>query len=140
MIRNLMKPGKYQTTTPCFRDEKEYNELTRVAFFKTELIWYKPEDTRAAFEMVLNNALACFFEISDVETFEAVETAEGYDIYCDGVELGSYGVREMKEYGHVWVYGTGLAEPRFSILMRRIAKAHKVSSVSDSNSGVEANG
>ena len=117
MRQGAMAPGKWQTTTPCFRDEKEHNELTRFSFMKTELIWYMPEDNRLAFETVLNNAISCFYEISEAEVFEGVQTAEGVDIYFNGVELGSYGVRTMDK--HVWVYGTGLAEPRFSIMMRR---------------------
>ena len=88
MLKGQIQPGRYQCTTPCWRDEPEYNELTRFSFFKTELIWYKPEDTKKAFQAVVNDAFACFFEISEVETFEAVQTDEGLDIFFNGIELG----------------------------------------------------
>jgi hypothetical protein len=125
ILKGELQPGRYQCTTPCFRDEPEYNELTRISFFKTELIWYMPEDARAAFEEILNTALACFFEVSDATTFEGVQTDEGMDIYFNGIELGSYGVRKMDS--HIWAYGTGLAEPRFSIAMR---KQHQLAAIS----------
>ena len=118
MLDKKLEPGRYQTTTPCFRDEKEQTELTRPYFVKTELIWYMPSvEVRLAYETVLNNALNCFFEISDAEAFNAVQTNEGFDIVFNGIELGSYGVRKMED--HVWVFGTGLAEPRFSQVVQR---------------------
>lgn len=116
MVDGTLMPGKYQTTTPCFRFEDSYNDLTRRYFMKTELIWYNPEENRSAYETVLNDAMSCFFEISDATTFDAVQTEEGFDIMHNGIELGSYGVRQM-DGKHVWVFGTGLAEPRFSIAM-----------------------
>jgi aspartyl-tRNA synthetase len=115
MLDGTLEPGRYQTTTPCARDEQEYTELSRKTFMKLELIHYLPEDARAAYEKVLNEAIACFFEISNVDTFEAVPTNDGFDITLNGIEIGSYGVRQMDK--HVWVYGTGLAEPRFSLAL-----------------------
>lgn len=40
------------------------------------------------------------------------------DIVFRGIELGSYGIREHKYLK--WVYGTGLAEPRFSNVLQTI--------------------
>ena len=118
MLDGKMEPGRYQTTTPCFRDEPEYDEFTRPAFMKTELIWYMPDiDPAQAYNQVVRNAVTCMFEISDAEELNAVETPDGYDIVCNGVELGSYGIRKMQE--HLWVFGTGLAEPRFSLTVQR---------------------
>ena len=118
MIDGTLLPGKYQTSTPCFREEKEYNDFTRRSFFKTELIWYKPDtDLKTAYDAVLNNALSCFFEISNAETLNCVQTSEGFDICCNEVEIGSYGVRKWGD--HIWVYGTGLAEPRFTLAVQR---------------------
>jgi len=120
MIDGTLVPGTYQTTTPCFRDEPVITELNRQTFLKVELISYMPVDLEAAYERMFNSALACFFEISDIETFEALKTEDGYDIMYDGIELGSYGVRKMDH--HVWIYGTGIAEPRLSISTRRPLK------------------
>lgn len=35
-----------------------------------------------------------------------------YDLEINNIEVGSYGIRQYKNL--FWVYGTGLAEPRFS--------------------------
>jgi hypothetical protein len=122
MIQGKLDPGRFQCTTPCFRDEEKYTDITRMSFMKTELIWYIPDDPKAALNIVFNNAMSCFFELSYVDTFEIIQTKEGLDIYYNAIELGSYGVREWE--GHTWVYGTGLAEPRFTIaLMRQHEKA-----------------
>lgn len=129
MQNGVMPVGRFQATTPCFRSENEYNELTRLYFVKTELIWYMPEDVNLGLDTLLNHAFSCFFELSDVDTFEQVQTAEGFDIYFNGIELGSYGVRKMKE--HLWVYGTGLAEPRFSIAMRNLHRTATIISMAD---------
>ena len=42
--------------------------------------------------------------------------ARSIDIEVDGVEVGSYGIREYKcgDKIYTWVYGTGVALPRFS--------------------------
>ena len=118
MLESKLRPGKYQTSTPCFRDEKEYNDFTRLSFFKTELIWYMPTvELNVAYNEVLNNALSCMFEISNAEALDVIQTPDGFDICCNNIELGSYGVRQMGP--HTWVYGTGLAEPRFSLVVQR---------------------
>ena len=43
---------------------------------------------------------------------------ESYDIESNGIELGSYGIRQHENI--TWVYGTGLAEPRLSIAIKRV--------------------
>jgi hypothetical protein len=116
MLDGFLEPGRYQSTTPCFRDEQPLTELTRQYFMKLELIHYMPTDQRADYERMLNQALGCFFEISECDTFEARDTSEGIDIFLNGIEIGSYGVRTVDN--HTWIYGTGLAEPRFSIASR----------------------
>ena len=46
---------------------------------------------------------------------------EMYDIEsCNGIELGSYGIREFA--GFRWIYGTGVAEPRLSLCIARKGK------------------
>jgi hypothetical protein len=43
---------------------------------------------------------------------DVMSTDEGADLMIDGIEIGSYGIRTYNAI--TWVYGTGLAEPRFS--------------------------
>lgn len=108
---------KYQSTGPCFRIEHEYNEFTYPWFFKTELMVYAPTDPETAVMNVLFDAMSFFMQtVGEPYThhlsFE--RTPEGIDIHLMGVEIGSYGHRKYKD--HNWIYGTGIAEPRFSSL------------------------
>lgn len=47
----------------------------------------------------------------------------GYDLLLSGIEVGSYGFREYKN--NKWIYGTGLAEPRFSQAFEKFVKENK---------------
>jgi hypothetical protein len=46
------------------------------------------------------------------KTIKREKTEIGEDLTIDGIEIGSYGIRAYNAI--TWVYGTGLAEPRFS--------------------------
>jgi hypothetical protein len=54
--------------------------------------------------------------VNVVKTYDS-RSDESYDIECNGVELGSYGVRHFENID--WIYGTGLAEPRLSTVMNK---------------------
>jgi hypothetical protein len=51
-------------------------------------------------------------QVPDQNLLKIVTTSDGYDIEYNGVEIGSYGIRKTSFLE--WIYGTGLAEPRFS--------------------------
>lgn len=100
-----------QTLTPCFRDDFR-GDLHLPAFMKLELI-----DTNSdADELeVLEIARSCFVKLG-LKTQIKNKTNE-YDLIVVSkkfgeVEVGSYGKRTFEDF--TWVYGTGLAEPRFS--------------------------
>ena len=116
MMDGELEPGIYQTATPCFRDEPFYDETTLPWFIKLELISYMPADWPTHQDRLLSDALNLFRKLTmdNCNTFDVVDTSEGKDIMCNGIELGSYGVRYW-DNRHMWVYGTGIAEPRFSI-------------------------
>lgn len=117
---------KYVACTPCYRNE-EIDEWHQKHFEKVELFMSvcsaNPEDVLNGF---IEHALECFnnsyfsakYSYSSSATrkvaFEVEKTSIGYDINYAGIELGSYGIRKNEEHGLHWVYGTGLAEPRFS--------------------------
>lgn len=120
MMDDALLPGKYQTATPCFRDEPAYSETTLPWFFKVELISYlgslevSRESASRGTRDVLYDALQCMEYIAQSNTkFKIVVTDEGYDIMCNDIELGSYGYRSWEN--HLWIYGTGIAEPRFTL-------------------------
>lgn len=107
-IRKELCPAKsYQCVTPCFRDEK-YDNFHFPQFMKNELIHvlWKRENPNVVLQKIIKDALG-FFRVGTV-----VETKIGFDIEIDNIEVGSYGIREYKDFS--WVYGTGCAEPRLT--------------------------
>ncbi len=106
---------KYVCATPCFRDEN-VDDLHQINFFKVELIVANPINPLNELEVILEHAKEYFELCSEYHSdwpAEIVETKEGKDIFLNGIEIGSYGIREHE--GFCWVYGTGCAEPRLSI-------------------------
>ncbi|RDJ35338.1 MAG: hypothetical protein DWQ19_11020 [Crenarchaeota archaeon] len=114
-IRDRLKVGgKYQCVTPCFRDEK-YDKYHKQRFLKNELIWViSPDDcVETKTKQCLDCASFVFLQCMDYKfKIEVVDTDIGKDLYINGIEVGSYGYRCYD--GFHWIYGTGLAEPRFS--------------------------
>jgi len=126
MLDGEMEAGEYQTTTPCLLSPTEHEskyffglDQKHPYYMMIELISYDPADIKVAYEKMLNDATACFFEVSDMESFDAIQSEEGVDVSFRGVVLGSYGVRKMGD--KMWVYGTGLVEPRFTLAMHQLS-------------------
>lgn len=121
MLQGTMKPGKWQTITPCFRREPQYDALHLPYFVKLELIHYMPEqveyalsDMLAVVHSALQRRLNCH-PLAHELRLTRERTDIGWDLMLRGQEVGSYGIRAFEN--HQWVYGTGVAEPRFSTLM-----------------------
>lgn len=111
MLLGQLPTGKYVTVTPCFRDD-DVDLIHKKWFLKTELII----TDLSAFYPNLKCMVAAknFFSKQGIpyNDIETVKTKNGHDLIYKDIELGSYGYRE---YGNLkWVYGTGVAEPRFS--------------------------
>jgi hypothetical protein len=114
--KGFLPKGKFQTVTPCFRDES-FDSLHTKYFIKNELI-----RTDVVTEDALHDLIACsimFFSgyfVNDIRELKVVETGKNmYDIVFKDVELGSYGIRKCDFL--TWIYGTGVAEPRLSRTM-----------------------
>lgn len=123
MLTGVLKPGKWMTITPCFRHEIQYDDLHLPYFMKLELIHYMPVgNARHHMNAMIAQAQAgCEYLLgttAPAARTQLVKTDMGWDLNLAGHEIGSYGVRLFE--GHCWVYGTGLAEPRFSTLMSRL--------------------
>lgn len=115
-LRGELDLGKYVAASPCFRDDKPDN-LHQKTFFKVELIEItEKKPTKEAVQVMAETALSFFHMLEGGDKAKIVETPDGLDIELHGVELGSYGRRSFD--GVHWVYGTGLAEPRFSTVVR----------------------
>lgn len=115
--------GRWQTITPCFRDETAVNELRRIGFMKLELIdWQTP--TLNNLNNIINVAYQYFSRHIECDVIPNDQTSEtGHDIVSRKyqVELGSYGMRSNTVGGFpmAWTYATGLAEPRLSVAIAR---------------------
>ncbi len=117
ILDGQLPPGRYQAVTPCYRDEPLLNHWTQTHFLKLELIYVLPETplrARPLIGLVLEDAYN-FMTSQGVQ----ISIKDGLDdlsrdlVSCPrNIELGSYGLRQAG--GHSWIYGTGLAEPRFS--------------------------
>lgn len=113
MKDGMMDYGKFCCITPCFRNEPIIDDLHHKMFLKIELIEHLEEFEyieESVLEMV-NDALTVMSNMCARYEYDIIKTDAGYDITQDGIEVGSYGYRETP-YGK-FVYGTGLAIPRF---------------------------
>lgn len=143
--KGQLPPGKYQTVTPCFRNE-EYDAEHSKQFMKLELINLLATDAgfvkQSAVEEIATEALGLFKSLAGsfatfchyvhtgvkdplaaamTEQLDVVMTVPMPDGSGKDIELGSYGARRTSFA--TWVYGTGIAEPRFSKTLRRSAIA-----------------
>ena len=122
MIDEKLKPGRYVAASPCFRDD-DVDELHQRTFFKVELIDFSEgvvTDWGDRLQKMAEEALSFYKSIYQGRDAEIVPTAQGLDIEFKGVELGSYGYRSFRRFH--WIYGTGFAEPRFSLATRHVPK------------------
>lgn len=113
-IRKGLKPGTYQCTTPCFRDELKKDKLHLPYFMKVELIRVLSPSKPGDFSSLMANAKEFFGTYAKPEQ---IKTDIGMDLEIAGIEVGSYGFREHDDFK--WIYGTGCAEPRLSQAMAR---------------------
>lgn len=124
-LQSLSDPGftndkKYFTVTPCFRDNVE-DDIHQLQFMKLELgLFTKKRELVGKYTDELMNDARHFFNSNSPTAVSSVITDIGSDLRgklklgyaSDSVELGSYGYRVIGD-GY-WIYGTGLALPRFS--------------------------
>ena len=141
MQEDTLKPGTYQCVTPCWRDEEHYDGLSQPYFLKLELIDYAHEERPYERLLLMRDFAAEFFrrELSYAHVHALQDNTPwrerwveprpldgpGYidlDLVSETerIELGSYGRRRHRYWmgDHFWVFGTGLAEPRFTEALR----------------------
>lgn len=114
-VKNELKKGKFQSITPCFRNEIEDN-LHNSYFMKNE-IYINTNITINTLKNLIDTSFKFFSKYLDTNDLKIIETFDSlseisYDIYYKDIELGSYGIRNIR--GLKWIYGTGCAEPRLS--------------------------
>lgn len=112
-MKGFLPKGKFQTITPCFRDER-YDMTHGKYFMKNELI-ITDDISEPSLNLVMRTAFDFFSQKLDKSYLKIEQTEQGYDITYKNIELGSYGIRECEFLR--WIYATGCAEPRLSNLM-----------------------
>jgi len=104
--------GRFVACTPCFRLTELNDGLHQKHFMKVEL--YQNDDLS---ERALTRLRQDAYQFANTEVKAAgaldgmvnwIMTEEGFDLNIGYVEIGSYGRRDK------WLYGTGVAEPRFT--------------------------
>lgn len=126
--------------TPCFRIEEKYTKWKLPYFMKLELI--NADDPTLGNLIHLVRDAADFFEnfteVRIVETSDPRGQRPTFDIVDKKGrhELGSYGIRNLilpDRAPIAWIYGTGVAEPRLSMVLEQqvefeVTVSNKVSS------------
>lgn len=117
-LQGRLTPGRYQTTTPCWRDDPE-DELHGRHFVKVELMILKANPTPEDRDAIMTDAKAFYDHFLSTTRLVVDLEPHQVDIICDEtkIELGSYGVRRFLHAA--WAYGTGCAEPRLSTVLAR---------------------
>lgn len=113
-LKEYLPKGKFQTTTPCFRNDSFDYTHTKY-FIKNELINTKDVNCQQLLYMV-EQAEKFFNSLLIKGSVNIIDTSDGFDIMLGEYELGSYGIRECKFLK--WIYGTACAEPRTSKLIK----------------------
>lgn len=124
--KGFLPEGKFQTVTPCFRNDS-FDETHTKYFIKNELIdtenvTYNEVHKMASiavdfFSDILKNETEGDFSLKTVIVNHSEDNRQ-IDIELNGIEIGSYGIRECSFLK--WIYGTGLAEPRFSRIVNSL--------------------
>jgi len=119
-LKEHLPKGKFQTVTPCLCNDSFDFSHTKY-FIKNELIitddvsWDSVQDIT---ELALS-----FFKNIFGSKVKRISKTKSYDIEFEGIELGSYGIRECEFLS--WIYGTGCAEPTTSNLLRKYGISYK---------------
>jgi hypothetical protein len=112
------KLTKHMTITPCFRDEPVVDDIRYPYFLKVELI--DTDATEDNLHKMITDAKSFLEQYISVEVIATNDDETTFDI-CDkefGIELGSYGIRNYKDFK--WVYGTGIALPRLDVVLQKL--------------------
>lgn len=106
--------------TPCFRHEHVYDEQHHHYFMKAELFVPVYDDPRGVLDSLITNVINSWRALAISEGRrdvlpELLKTSnDSMDLFVNGMELGSFGIRQRLGGKGLYLYGTALAEPRWS--------------------------
>ena len=128
----LQSSQLYIGWTPCLRHEEQFDYWHHYQFLKVELFaWAQGWSTGNISETpnplayaqllhLVKTAKELFEQWIGVDTqshpqVQAVQIdPHSWDLMCNDIELGSYGIRMHPSIGRPYLYGTAVAEPRYS--------------------------
>ncbi|MDP3990078.1 MAG: hypothetical protein Q8Q01_02630 [archaeon] len=133
ILKEKLPLGKFVACSPCFRDDKVDNFHNK-NFLKVELInhlgFKKPDDGENLVKEMLNDAKEF---LQKYASLKIKKTSQGLDLFLEEIEVGSYGIRSHA--GFYWVYGTGLAEPRFSYCLKKQKRGYHLKDIAKGKLG-----
>lgn len=113
-LQGFLPKGKYQATTPCFRDDNE-DYFHQQWFIKNE-IFITQDVNEANLNKLVNEAYYFFKQY--IEDIKLLKTEKGYDIVYLDYELGSF-YKNSTDFCD-YICGTACAEPRLSNIIKLI--------------------
>lgn len=131
----------YISVGPCFRSEPVVDELHKLYFLKAELFYCSKNiyNIQLEFYNILklsgqffNSLISKKDKLDFIELYKDKKVSGRYqysnileekstiDAMLNYIEIGSYGIRHMIKNNekYYFIYGTALAEPRFSMALR----------------------
>lgn len=114
LLNDLISNNKLQSITPCFRFD-DYDQFHQPWFLKLEL-FHLSENIDDLFDLI--SLSKKFFETHTLSPVNIINTGENmYYLEINNIEIGSYGFRHINNL--TFIYGTGLALPRFSLANKK---------------------
>lgn len=115
----ILTSGKYITLTPCVRDEylSELSDIKLKVFMKLELISLTDslDKAKVLLNQILFDMINFYTDYFNITILPIDDTS--IDLVVNDIELASYGIRNYN--GQYYVYGTGIALPRFNKLFEK---------------------
>lgn len=128
-LQNKLTSNQLMSVSPCFRNEIE-DDLHQQEFMKLELIFFSnyeiggTDTTYNIFKQFVISFIIKKLKIktSDIFILGTNESNSIYseDILINGIEYGSYGIRQFQD--KYYIYGTGIALPRASKILKSIER------------------
>lgn len=128
-LQDKLKGTQLMSVSPCFRNDIE-DYYHQQEFMKLELIYFsnyeiiKEEIQYQIIKRFVLNFIIKKLKIktSDIAILETKDNNSIYseDILINGIEYGSYGIRQFQ--GKYYIYGTGIALPRASKILKSLTK------------------
>lgn len=119
-ITSKLSAGKYVCLTPCFRDEVD-DDIHSRHFMKVELMHYNIDVDRF---QLMNDAMKFYKTYLPEDKLTFANGDIMIKVGDDFFEVGSYDITDYSNQDHTIRFGTGLAEPRFSMLCNRLPKGY----------------